>query len=70
MIKIFTEHPRSVGETYFEHGLKAVGYSIQMLVATVCCLIHAVFPFNFQSTASTIARKVCMDVDDRRNKDF
>jgi len=68
MIKLFTEHPRSVGESYLEHGFKAISYSIQMLLATVCCLIHAIFPFVFQTTASNIARKVSMDVDDRRNE--
>ena len=68
MTNIFTKHPDSVGESYLIHGTKAVGYSVQMLFASICCIVHAVFPFVFQSTASNIARKVCMDVDQRRKQ--
>ena len=68
MTNIFTKHPDSVGESYLIHGAKAVGYSVQMLFASICGIVHAVFPFVFQSTASNIARKVCMDVDQRRKQ--
>ena len=67
MTNIFTKHPNSVGETYLVHGTKAVSYSVQMLFASICCIVHAVFPFVLQSAASNIARKVCMDVDQRRD---
>ncbi len=67
MTNIFIKHPNSVGETYLVHGIKAVSYSVQMLFASICCIVHAVFPFVYQSTASNIARKVCMDVDQRRD---
>jgi hypothetical protein len=36
-----------------------------MLFASICCIVHAVFPFVFQSTASNIARKVVEDVENR-----
>lgn len=68
MTNIFTKHPQSVGETYLIHGFKAIGYGLMMLAATLCCLVHAVFPFVFQSTASNIARRVCQDVDQRRQR--
>lgn len=63
MIKLFTEHPNSVGESYLLHGAKTVSYRVEMLYVTFCSLIHAVFPFVFQTTASKIARKMCNDVD-------
>lgn len=65
MTNIFTKHPNSVGESYLVHGTKAVSYSVQMLFASICCIVHAVFPFVFQSTASNIARKVVEDVENR-----
>ena len=65
MTNIFTKHPNSVGESYLVHGAKAVGYSVQMLFASICCIVHAVFPFVFKSTASNIARKVVGDVENR-----
>ena len=63
MIKLFTEHSKSVGESYLLHGAIAVSYSVQMFYATFCCLIYKVFPLVLQTTASNIARKVCNDVD-------
>ncbi len=44
-MKLFTEHPNSVGETYFEHMASAVSFSARMFVGAICCLLHAVFPF-------------------------
>ena len=63
MIKLFTEHSKSVGESYQLHGPKAVGFSVQILYTTFCCLIYKVFPLVLQTTANNIARKVCNDVD-------
>jgi Family of unknown function (DUF6356) len=48
----FTEHPASVGETYFEHLLRAAWFGGRMLLAGGACLVHAVFPFLFVKTGS------------------
>jgi cell division protein FtsL len=50
----FTEHPTSLNETYVEHFVEANKFSIALLKATVACAIHSVFPFMFQTTASSI----------------
>ena len=51
MIKrAFTEHPASVGETYFEHMGCAFGFSMKMIGAGFACLLHAIFPFLFVRT--------------------
>jgi len=49
-MKIFRDHPASVGETYFEHMGCAVYFSCRMFVAAICCFIHALFPFLFKAT--------------------
>ena len=51
-MKIFTEHPRSVGETYSEHLLVASGVGAKMIVAGLGCWVHAIFPFLCKSTGS------------------
>ena len=48
----FTEHPATVGETYGEHFVSAMGFSLAMLRAAFACAVHAVFPFLFERTGS------------------
>lgn len=49
---LFTEHPASVGETYGQHLVSALGFSATMLVAALACALHAVFPFLCVKTGS------------------
>jgi hypothetical protein len=50
--RLFTDHPATVGETYPQHLFSALGFSVQMLIGAMCCLVHAVLPFLFQTTGS------------------
>ena len=56
--KLFTEHPASVGETYFEHLGAAASFAGWMLVATLACFIHAIFPFLCVTTGSSIIKRL------------
>lgn len=49
----FTEHPATVGETYGQHFVSAMGFSLSMLKAAFCCAVHAVLPFMFEKTGSS-----------------
>jgi hypothetical protein len=49
---IFTDHPQSVGETYFEHLESATGFGLRMVAAGLACLLHGLFPFLFVTTGS------------------
>lgn len=48
----FTEHPASVGETYGQHFVAAMGFSLSMFKAAFCCGVHAILPFMFEKTGS------------------
>ncbi|MDX1508933.1 MAG: DUF6356 family protein [Woeseiaceae bacterium] len=48
----FTEHPASVGESYGQHFVSAMGFSLSMFKAAFCCGIHAILPFLFEKTGS------------------
>ncbi len=50
----FTEHPATVGESYTEHLGMASRFSARMLLGACACMIHAVFPFLFVKTGSSI----------------
>lgn len=53
-MKLFTEHPQSVGESYLQHMHSALTFSGRLFTATLCCLVHGLLPFLFKSTGSTI----------------
>jgi len=55
---LFTEHPASVNETYFEHMEMSSTFSFWLFVAGFCALVHAVFPFMFEKTGSKIIDKL------------
>ncbi len=51
-MKLFIEHPNSVGETYLEHMWFALRYSFCLCKCTFAALIHAFFPFLFTTWTS------------------
>lgn len=55
--KAFTEHPESVGETYWQHLAMSFSFALPLLLSGVAALIHGVFPFLCVKTGSnTITR--------------
>ena len=42
--RYFIDHPESVGENYFTHGLKAGWFGTRLVLFGVCEFIHAVIP--------------------------
>lgn len=51
---LFTEHPNSVDENYFEHAWFATKCTTKLLLAGLACFVHIFLPFMFTKTASTI----------------
>jgi hypothetical protein len=54
MLKLFTEHPATVGESYLEHLIFAAMFGCRMLAGGVVCCIHGALPFLFVRTGSRI----------------
>ena len=52
MYNPFTKHPNSVDETYFQHMRCALGFHFTLLRLSLCALVHAIFPFSCETTAS------------------
>lgn len=50
--KPFTDHPSSVGETYWQHMGMAFSFAFAMIGAGFACLLHGIFPFLFVRTGS------------------
>ncbi len=49
----FTQHCRSVGETYGQHFMFATSFGAKMVLSGLACIIHAALPFCFLRTGST-----------------
>jgi hypothetical protein len=52
MANPFTDHPRSVGESYGEHMGVAWSVGGALFVAALACFVHGLCPFLFRSTGS------------------
>ncbi len=52
MLRAFTDHPETVGESYLEHLESASGFAATMFAGAVACFLHGLFPFAFQKSGS------------------
>ena len=58
MLKPFTRHPDSVGETYGQHLGVAWSFGFTLIGAGLACLVHGLLPFAFERTGSLTVRRL------------
>lgn len=58
MLKPFTRHPESVGETYGQHMGVAWSFGFTLIGAGLACLVHGLLPFAFERTGSLTIRRL------------
>ena len=63
----FTKHPNSVNETYFEHMWCAFKFFYTLFGLSFAALVHSVFPFWFEYTASNGIKKLNDCMQDRKS---
>ena len=63
----FTDHPSKVNETYFEHMWCACTFFVKLQLLSFAALIHSVFPFLFEFTASNGVKKLNNCLQSRKN---
>ncbi len=55
--RLFIQHPRSIGETYLEHQQHALSFGVELVLAGIACILHALVPAIFVTTGSrTVTR--------------
>lgn len=42
--RLFTDHPATVNESYFEHLVQASIFGVTMILAGLACIVHALIP--------------------------
>lgn len=59
----FTQHPASVGETYFDHFRVAARFSRCLTKAAGAAAVHAVIPSLCSTTASECIRELSAEMN-------
>lgn len=62
--QLFVDHPRQVGESYFEHMATAASFGVRMIAGGLACFAHAVVPGVCVKTGS----RTIIDLHDRMVK--
>jgi hypothetical protein len=60
MKRFFTEHPATVGETYGEHFVFAIGVGGKMVAGGLACMLHAMLPEFCKTTGSRTIRELAL----------
>jgi hypothetical protein len=63
------KHLNLVHENYFKHLVEAWLIVITLLFSAVVCFIHSIFPFAFQTTASTCLKWILARTTNRQGGD-
>jgi len=62
----FSKHPEEIGETYLQHLCFAGGIAWLAFQMALAALIHAFWPFLFQTTASERLKELNDKISNRR----
>lgn len=63
----FTKHPQEVKMNYLQHMGYAFSVAGRMGMVTICCFIHALFPFLFTDTTSKMVDTLHEEFKNRLN---
>jgi len=64
--RLFSDHPRSLGMGWLEHGTGAMRIAGTMIAAGVACAVHAIVPGWFTETAGRTVIKLHEHMVSRR----
>jgi hypothetical protein len=56
--RVFTDHPRELGESYWEHQRRALNFGASLVLAGGACLLHALVPALCSRTASSAVMRL------------
>jgi len=63
--RLLFEHPRDVGESYFEHFAHSASYGLRVLRIAGYCFVHALIPGVFKTHASKRICQLACELDER-----
>jgi NADH:ubiquinone oxidoreductase subunit F (NADH-binding) len=63
--RLFADHPREVGESYFEHMGAAAGFGFKLARLSGAAFVHAVVPGLHKTTVSDAIREMAGEMGGR-----
>jgi len=63
--RLFTDHPREVDETYFQHMAASAAFGFRLLRLAGAAFAHAVVPGIHKATVSTAVRGMAQEMGGR-----
>ncbi|MFC7377933.1 DUF6356 family protein [Brevundimonas sp. GCM10030266] len=66
--RLFADHPREVGESYFEHMGQALGFCLKLARLSGCALAHAVVPGVHKTTVSDEIKRMAREMGGRADE--
>ena len=63
--RLFVDHPREVGEEYFEHMAASSRFGFKLLRLAACAFTHALIPGLFKTTVSDEIRATARTMTSR-----
>lgn len=64
--RLFVDHPKSLGMSWFEHGVGAFRIGGEMIGAGAACVVHAIVPGLFTETAGRTVERLHQHMLQRR----
>ena len=65
-MKLFTEHPASVGEGYIEHMGVATSFGLRMIAGGLGAVVHGFLPFLCTTTGSRTVEALHAEIVTKR----
>ena len=66
MRRLFSDHPRSLGMSYAQHGIGAIKISGELIGAGLAALVHAIVPGWFTETAGRTVTRIYDPIQSRK----
>jgi hypothetical protein len=66
LARLFLDHPRAVGESYFEHMGAAFTVAWRLFSASTKCIVHGVVPGLYKTAGSDAILAMARDINPRR----
>jgi hypothetical protein len=64
--RLFTDHPRAVNESYFEHMVAALTVAGRLIATAAKCVVHAFVPGLCKTAGSDSILKLAGEITPRR----
>ena len=68
LYRLFVAHPQAAGECYWRHLWFALRTGTHMIFFALCLMLHGIFPFLCEKTASNYICRLYSLIEERRQK--